>query len=82
MLRSNYVGSDRNVQARIAEQQKADATAAYLKETRTRQQEATWVSKSGQVLERVIQREKCVPASRCHAQRRRSCRVLAAHAAF
>jgi hypothetical protein len=31
MQRSTYVGSDRAVLARIAEQQKADATAAYLR---------------------------------------------------
>ena len=61
MQRSTYVGSDRNVLARIAAQQQADATAAYLKETRTRQAEATWVSKSGEVQSRVSQRERCAP---------------------
>lgn len=61
MQRSTYVGSDRAVLARIAAQQQADATAAYLKETRTRQAEATWVSKSGEVQSRVSQRERCAP---------------------
>jgi len=68
MQRSGYVGSDHAVLARIAAQQKADASQAYVKDVGRRQAEASWVAKSGEVQTRVSLRERCVRrALRCAA---------------
>jgi hypothetical protein len=44
----------------LAAQEKAAQQAAMVKDGRARQMEATWVSKTGEVVARVNARERCV----------------------